>query len=78
MKGMITTKLKSLFGAQDMTVGSPFKAMMKFAVPLLIGNVAQLMYNTADSIIVGKMLVQKPWPPWVPVRRFKTCFLFSL
>lgn len=56
MKGLVKTKLKSLFGAQDMTVGSPFKAMMKFAVPLLIGNVAQLMYNTADSIIVGKML----------------------
>lgn len=53
---MVNTKLKSLFGVQDMTAGNPLKAMMRFAVPLLIGNVAQLMYNTADSIIVGKML----------------------
>ncbi|MDR1299229.1 MAG: MATE family efflux transporter [Oscillospiraceae bacterium] len=39
-----------------MTVGKPLSAMMWFAVPLLIGNVAQLMYNTADSIVVGKMI----------------------
>jgi Na+-driven multidrug efflux pump len=30
--------------------------MMWFAVPLLIGNIAQLMYNTADSIVVGRMI----------------------
>ena len=45
--------LKSLFSAKDMTLGSPWKRIMEFAVPMLIGNVAQQLYNTADSVIVG-------------------------
>ena len=36
-----------------MTLGSPWKRIMEFAVPMLIGNVAQQLYNTADSVIVG-------------------------
>lgn len=47
-------KLKSLFGAQDMTVGKPLRSILLFTVPLLLGNVAQLLYNTVDSIIVGQ------------------------
>jgi putative MATE family efflux protein len=39
-----------------MTVGKPLGVMMSFAVPLLLGNIAQLAYNTADSIVVGKMI----------------------
>ena len=48
--------LKSLFSAKDMTLGSPAKRIMEFAVPMLIGNFAQQLYNTADSIIVGKFV----------------------
>lgn len=47
-------KFKSLFGAQDMTVGNPSSVIMKFIVPLLIGNFAQQMYSTVDSVIVGR------------------------
>ncbi|MCQ2505579.1 MAG: MATE family efflux transporter [Lachnospiraceae bacterium] len=47
-------KVVSLIGAQDMTVGNPTSVMLKFAVPLLIGNFAQQLYNTVDAIIVGK------------------------
>lgn len=47
-------KLKSLFGALDMTEGSPYAKLIRFSVPLLIGNFAQQLYNTVDSIIVGK------------------------
>ncbi len=47
-------KFKSLFGAQDMTVGSPMKVIAKFAIPLLIGNLAQQLYSTVDSVVVGK------------------------
>ena len=47
-------KIKSLFGAQDMTVGSPAASIIKFAIPLLIGNFAQQLYNTVDAIIVGQ------------------------
>ena len=45
--------LKSLFSAKDMTIGSPWKRIMEFSIPLLLGNLAQQLYNTADSIIVG-------------------------
>lgn len=47
-------RVKKLFGAQDMTVGSPVKAIAKFAFPLLVGNLAQQLYSTVDSIVVGE------------------------
>ena len=47
-------RLKELFSAKDMTLGSPWKRILEFAVPMLLGNLAQQLYNTADSIIVGK------------------------
>ncbi len=47
-------KIKSLFGAQDMTTGSPVKVIARFAIPLLIGNLAQQLYSTVDSVVVGK------------------------
>jgi putative MATE family efflux protein len=50
----VLQKIKNLFGAQDMTVGSPTKNIAKFAIPLLIGNLAQQLYSTVDSIVVGK------------------------
>ena len=46
-------KLSSLFEAQDMTVGSPTRNLVRFSVPLLIGNLAQQLYSTVDSIVVG-------------------------
>lgn len=49
-------KFIALFGAQDMTVGSPFMCLLKFTVPLLIGNIAQMLYSTVDAIIVGKYI----------------------
>ena len=45
--------LKSLFSAKDMTQGRPWKRIMEFALPMLLGNFAQQLYNTADSVIVG-------------------------
>ena len=48
--------LKSMFAAKDMTQGRPWKRIMEFAIPMLIGNFAQQLYNTADSIIVGKFV----------------------
>lgn len=46
-------KFSALFGAQDMTQGSPVGNLVKFSVPLLIGNLAQQLYSTVDSIVVG-------------------------
>ena len=36
-----------------MTVGVPWKSILAFTLPMLIGNIAQQMYNTVDSIVVG-------------------------
>lgn len=47
-------RFKKFFGAQDMTVGKPLSNLVAFSVPLLIGNLAQQLYNTVDSIIVGQ------------------------
>ncbi len=46
--------LKKLFAPIDMTAGVPGKQIVAFAVPMLIGNIAQQLYNTVDSIIVGR------------------------
>jgi len=40
----------------DMTTGSPLKCILRFCVPLLIGNLFQQFYNLADSILVGRIL----------------------
>ncbi len=46
-------RIKELFAARDMTMGAPWKRIMEFCIPMLLGNLAQQLYNTADSIIVG-------------------------
>lgn len=49
-------KLSAMFGAQDMTVGNPVSNLIRFSVPLLIGNLAQQLYSTVDSIVVGNYI----------------------
>ena len=49
-------KVSSFFSAQDMTVGRPLSRLLQFSIPLLIGNLAQQMYNTVDSIVVGRFV----------------------
>ncbi|MBP3602699.1 MAG: MATE family efflux transporter [Lachnospiraceae bacterium] len=40
----------------DMTVGSPMKHIVIFALPLLLGNVFQQFYNMVDSLVVGNFV----------------------
>ena len=47
-------QLKKLFQATDMTEGTPWKRIVLFTVPMLLGNIAQQLYSTVDSIVVGK------------------------
>lgn len=54
MKNGFVTKLKKLFAPIDMTVGNPGKQIVAFAIPMLIGNIAQQLYSTVDSVIVGR------------------------
>jgi hypothetical protein len=55
-KQTMWSRLSALFQAQDMTVGKPFICLLKFSLPMLIGNFAQMLYNTVDSIVVGKYI----------------------
>ena len=41
---------------RDMTHGSPFKLILSFWFPMLLGNLFQQVYNLADSIIVGRFV----------------------
>lgn len=40
----------------DMTEGNSFRQIIKFSIPLLIGNFAQQMYSTVDAIVVGNYI----------------------
>ena len=38
----------------DMTQGKIFPILIKFTIPLILGNLLQLTYNAVDSMIVGQ------------------------
>ena len=41
---------------RDMTEGSILRQVILFALPLMLGNVFQMFYNTVDSIVVGNFV----------------------
>ncbi|MBC8147874.1 MAG: MATE family efflux transporter [Bacteroidetes bacterium] len=41
---------------KDLTVGKESRLIWRFAIPMLIGNVFQQLYNVVDSIVVGKFI----------------------
>ena len=41
---------------KDLTQGKITPLLVKFTIPLLFGNIFQLMYNSVDSIIVGQLV----------------------
>lgn len=45
--------IKKLFEPMDMTEGKPWKSIAMFSIPMLVGNIAQQLYSTVDSIVVG-------------------------
>lgn len=46
--------IKKIFAPVDMTVGRPWEKILLFTIPMLMGNIAQQLYNTVDSVVVGK------------------------
>jgi Na+-driven multidrug efflux pump len=42
--------------ANDLTQGSIMGTMLRFAVPMILGNLLQQCYNIADTLIVGHYL----------------------
>jgi len=41
---------------KDMTKGNPFKLLLVFALPLMVGNIFQQLYTVIDTMIVGQVL----------------------
>ncbi len=41
---------------KDMTTGNPWKIIIFFSIPVLLGNLFQQFYNMADAVIVGQFL----------------------
>ncbi len=41
---------------KDMTTGSPMKNIIRFCLPLMVGNLFQQFYNMVDIIIVGRFV----------------------
>jgi len=41
---------------KDLTEGKEGRLILRFALPMLLGNVFQQLYNVVDSIIIGKVL----------------------
>lgn len=54
IKGMVI-KMNQVLSC-DMTTGSETKHIIRFALPLLAGNLLQQLYNIVDTIIVGRFL----------------------
>ena len=44
---------KNLFRPRNMSEGTPWKRLAEFAFPMVLGNFAQQLYNTVDTIVVG-------------------------
>ena len=49
-------KAQSSKSTNDMTVGSPLRAIIKFAIPLILGYILQQMYLIIDAAIVGRWI----------------------
>lgn len=41
---------------QDMTTGNPLSLLVRFALPLMVGNIFQQLYTVVDTMVVGKAL----------------------
>lgn len=45
---------------KDMTAGPPAKLIVRFALPLMLGNLFQQFYSMVDAVIVGRYLGKNP------------------
>ena len=39
-----------------MTEGTPWKVILRFSIPVLMGNLFQQLYNLADAMIIGRLV----------------------
>ncbi len=51
---IFAAKQKKMRRGRDLTKGHEAKVILRFAIPMMIGNIFQQFYNVVDSAIVGK------------------------
>lgn len=40
----------------DMTQGRPLGLLLRFAIPLMLGSLCQILYSAADGAVVGRLM----------------------
>ena len=53
---IMTETVKKKSTAKDMTSGNIVSQIILFSLPLMLGNIFQMLYNTVDSIVVGNFV----------------------
>ena len=48
--------MNALSRKKDLTTGPITQTMLRFALPMILGNLLQQLYNIADTLIVGQFL----------------------
>ena len=61
-----------------MTEGSIWKSILLFSVPLILGNLLQQLYNTADPSSSATFWAATLWPQSVPAAHPSTCSSVSV
>ena len=46
----------AMFAKRDLTQGSIPRGLLGFALPLILGNLLQQLYNLADTWVVGRFI----------------------
>lgn len=49
----------------DMTEGSLLTKVLFFSLPIMLSGILQLLFNAADTIVVGRFAAMKRWRPSV-------------
>ena len=55
-----------MLAKRDLTQGSIPRGLIAFALPLILGNLLQQLYNLADTWVVGGSSGRGPWRRWGP------------
>lgn len=51
---------------QDLTTGNITGRLLQFALPMMLGNLLQQLYNVADTLIVGRFWARTRSPRSAP------------
>ena len=62
---------------RDMTKGSPWKLIAGFALPVLLSQIFQQLYNTADTLIVGRFLGDEALAAAEPPDRYPSSRVYA-